>query len=107
MKLKTEIESRIPDELLHVFKCIGFWNEQGLNIYEQNKAGKTGSKFTQDEARKVTFETFIFNCLLSDLKQLSESTSTGYWPKGFKYGKGGSHIWISNPENERTLFIHF
>ena len=107
MKLKLIIESRLPDELLHIIKSIGFFNEQGVDIYEKNKAGTMGNKFTQEEAKKLTFENFIFNLLLSDLKTFSQSESKQYWPEGFKYGKSGSHIWVCNASNDRVLLIHF
>ena len=103
--LQTTIERRLPKELFHVLASIGFWNEQGQQVYEQNKAGKMGSKFTQGEANKLPYTDFCFNSLLSEIESFSQSSE--HWPAGYKYGKGGSHIWVSNPKNERVLFIHF
>lgn len=27
--------------------------------------------------------------------------------KGMKTGRGGSHIWVSNPDNQRVAIIHY
>lgn len=105
--LKLEIESRMPRELVHICQSIGFWNEDGDRVYRLNQAKEMGDKFTQEQARKLSYEEYTINSLLSDLKIFSESKEPGYWPKGYKYGRGGSHIWVSNENNQRVLFIHF
>jgi hypothetical protein len=107
MTLKIEIEKRLPSQLFHVLACCGFWNEQGKNVYEKNKAGEMGGKYSQEQARKLSYNDFCLNSLLSEIKTFAESTGEGYWVDGYKYGKGGSHIWVSNAQNERILFIHF
>jgi len=109
--LKIEIEKRLPPEanLWQVFASVGFWNENGQRVYDENRAGKMGSKFTQGEAKRLSFEEFVLNSLNSDIETLKSSTRlpNKYWEPGFTHGKGGSHIWVSNPKNERVLFIHF
>lgn len=99
-KIKVEIEKRIPEKFFQVLASVGFWNEQGENVYQKNREGKMGSKFTQQEANKLKYEDFVLNSLICDVKTVLEGTE-------FKFGKGGSHIWISNDKNERMIFIHF
>ena len=99
-KIKVEIETRIPEKFFQVLASIGFWNEQGEDVYQKNRDGKLGSKFTQDEANKLSYEDFVLNSLVCDVQTILENTE-------FKFGKGGSHIWISNKENQRMVFIYF
>lgn len=102
--LITEIENKIVPELFNVFGCIGFWNKEGQNIYEMNKAGKMGGKFSQEQARKLPYTDFVLESLAHELNTLQSGES---WPKGWKAGKGGSHLWVSAPNNDRAIFIHF
>jgi hypothetical protein len=105
--IKVEIEKRLPSELFQVLACIGFWNEQGANVYEMNKAGKMGGKTSQEEARKLPYETFCLNSLINEIRTFAESKEQKYWPTGYKAGKAGDHIWVSDANNIRVLFIHF
>lgn len=98
--LKTVIESKIPQSFFQIFASIGFWNEEGKKVCEGNKSGTMGSQKTQEFARKETYEEFILNSLLCDITILLENTD-------FKFGKTGSHIYISDKENKRLLLIHF
>lgn len=98
--LQVTIESNIPVSFFQVINSIGFWNKQGRKIYESNRNGTMGSSFTQEQAKKESYETFVFTNLLTDIQTLLEKTE-------FKFGKAGSHIWISNEKNERLLMIYF
>ena len=104
-KLIVEIEKKITPELFNVFGCVGFWNDEGQNVYEMNKAGKMGSKFSQSQANKLPYEDFVLESLGHEIIETLQNGET--WPKGWKAGKGGSHIWVSSPDNERRIFIHF
>lgn len=105
-QLKVTIETKLPKELFQVLASVGFWNQHGQQVYESNKAGTMGGKYSQAQARVLNADDFILNSLFNDVKTLSESKQPEYWPEGFKCGKGGSHIWVSTPTNERVLFIH-
>ncbi len=100
-KLIVEIEKKVPPQFFQIFASIGFWNEEGEKTYILNLEGKIGNAFTQTQARKLKYEEFILNCLISDINMLTKDLT------GFKFGKAGSHIWVSNDKNERILFIHF
>ena len=105
-QLSVTIESKLPAELFQVLASIGFWNTEGFRTYELNKKGELGSKASQDLARKLTYESFILDCLYADINCFATGSGK-YWVEGYKFGKGGSHIWVSNQNNERVLFIHF
>lgn len=98
--IKVEIESKVPDKFFQIFASIGFWNQEGQRVYDANKKGLMGSKVTQEAARKETFESYILDCLSVDIATVLEGTE-------FKSGKGGSHLWVSDKDNKRMLFIHF
>lgn len=101
-KLLITIEGKITNNLYNVFGCIGFWNSEGQHVYEQNKAGKMGNKFTQEQANKLPYEEFILMSLMQDFHTLTETM------KGYKFGKGGTHIWIAREtNNERVILINF
>ncbi len=98
--IKVEIESKVPDKFFQIFASIGFWNQEGQKVYDANKKGLLGSKVTQEAARKETFENYILNCLSIDISTVLRDTE-------YKCGKGGSHLWVSNNDDKRMLFIHF
>jgi hypothetical protein len=98
------IEKRIPDELTTLFQCVGFWNEQGKDLYEMNKQGKMGSKRTQELARSMSYHDFILDMLISDIEIVHDNPKK--WPVGYIYGRSGSHIWVSDSQNARVLLIH-
>src|SRR6185369_4331780 len=100
MTLKVEIETKVPSNFFQIFASIGFWNAEGKTVYEANKAGTMGSQFTQEQAKKLQYQDFVFNSLLTDIQTILEKTD-------FKFGKAGSHIWVSDKDNKRILFIHF
>ncbi len=107
--IKVEIEKRLPSEanFWQVFASVGFWNENGQKAYDDNRAGKMGSKFTQDAARSRPIEEWVLNSLYHDIETLSSNGVPPYWEPGWKFGRGGNHIWIANQKNERVVFIHF
>lgn len=90
--LQVTIESKLPQELFQVLACVGFWNTEGFRIYNENKKGTLGNEITQAFARKVPLESFILDCLHKDIHVFANSKTGNYWLKGFKHGKGGSHI---------------
>jgi hypothetical protein len=98
-KIKVEIETKVPESFFQIFASIGFWNQQGADIYEQNRKGKMGTKASQELSRKIDYKEFILDNLLGDLRTILDG-------KGFKSGRGGSHLWVSNDKNERILFIY-
>lgn len=104
--LQVNIERKLPEQLFQTLASIGFWNAEGRQIYEKNKKGQLGNEKTQAFAKKVPYESFIIDCLYKDISTFANGTGK-YWPEGYKFGKGGSHIWISEPNNERVLFIRF
>lgn len=88
-----------------LFGCVGFWNKNGLNVWEENKAGRMGSKQTQEMARKLSYEDYILHNLAKDYSTLKTFTDKS---SILIFGRSGSHIWISLKEdNKRLIFIHF
>ena len=87
-------------------ECVGYWNREGQNVYEKNKSGELGSSFTQEKARKQTFEDFILDCIKDDCVQLAKSPSYVVNPTHFKAGRTTSHVWLQY-KNNRMLMIHF
>jgi hypothetical protein len=83
-----------------ILDCIGFWNTNGKKIQEDNIAGKYGSPRSQQEARECTLEMWLLNSILYDVESLIADREGKY-----KCGKGGSHVWISDNNNERLALI--
>jgi hypothetical protein len=104
--LKLEIERKLPEQLFQILASIGYWNQNGFQIWMDNKAGKLGSKESQQFAKKVPQDSFVLDCLYSDINCFANGNGK-YWVEGYKFGKGGSHIWVSDENNERVLFIHY
>ena len=87
------------------FGCVGFWNKNGLNVWEENKAGRMGSEQTQEMARKLSYEDYILHNLSKDYSKLKMFTDED---SKVIFGRSGSHIWVSLKENNnRLIFIHF
>ena len=96
--LKLQIEKRIPDQLTEIIHCIAFWNTNGQRIFSENKAGNLGDKGTQQFAKDTPFEDWLIEMIKCDCITYTKD-------KGYKAGRGGSHVWVSDSNNERILMI--
>jgi hypothetical protein len=102
--LNVVIEKRLDEGIYQFLACIGFWNAEGNHVYECNRAGTMGSKFTQERARKESYQEFVFNSLMADYNTFTSSGLEKY--EGYTAARAGSHIWVAYKQ-ERTLLIHF
>ena len=103
-KLQVTVEKRIPTSIIQIFASIGFWNERGESIFQDNKDGKLGSKKSQEFARQTDYDTFILTSIMYDIDTIISADDQK--KHGLKCGKGGSHVWVSNKDNERILFLY-
>ena len=98
LKITVEKSVKNTEEISKLINEIAFWNKNGQNIFDENKAGTMGDKSSQELAKNSPIELFVLNTVAAELKTLLPS---------FKTGRGGSHIWICEFENERNILITF
>lgn len=94
------IEKKVDAALLPIFQCIGFWNEEGLAVYQQNKERKLGTPSSQEEAQSMGFLPWRLKMLYYDCESLLKD-------KPFVFGLAGSHLFVSHAEtNERIIMVY-
>lgn len=95
--LKTTIELELPAEINELLNCVTFWNQDGPKCYKMNCPEERGRKIH-------TYESWILDCMVADCKSIILGRSE---PLDYKFGKAGSHVWVSKPNNNRILMFHF
>ena len=94
--LKLNLETILNIDTLN--SSVAFWNREGARIYSENKAGKLGSKDTQEEARNTSFDLWLLEMIASDFNTI--------FGKDIRYtfGRSGSHCWVCL-NGKRVVFI--
>lgn len=100
-RMNSEEEKKQNNAIAFVMQCVGFWNVEGAQVHQMNCERRLGTPTTQEMAIRLPFDSWMLEMLIIDIRaHIAESYA------GWKAGRAGSHIWISDAKtNERIFFI--
>jgi hypothetical protein len=77
-------------ELIKIFECITFWNQEGVACYKSSSKGVE------------VYAQFILRCIASDCEAFTDDYGQYYT------GRSGDHVWVADSTTGRRLIIiHF
>lgn len=83
-----------------ICQCVAFQNKFARDNYNKNKNNVYGNEDTQELARKVDFEDWIFEAMKWDLETCEKN-----YPGEFIWGSGHNHLWVSDPDTDKRLMM--